>query len=212
MDCPLTDPLEFSQDFFRTELFQRHKPNHCALFDHSHGYLQVTHVAFFRWDEGQSQSEYRTAACIWTSAQGRPACVFNHRITGNISSRRNFRTSLSQPRRSWGVTNEEAERKCRDNPTLPFKCSSYDWIDASLAAHPNIARIQTKGNISPNNIEVSKKSEITTLKSKWQTLKFNLSRNESLACISKRWMLQKLLIATVRWPNTRYNANVFRIH
>jgi hypothetical protein len=34
MDFPLIDPLEFSQDFFRTDVFQRHKPNHCALFDH----------------------------------------------------------------------------------------------------------------------------------------------------------------------------------
>jgi hypothetical protein len=67
-----------------------------------------------------------------------------------------------------------------------------------MVAYLNTTAIQAKGNISPNNIEVSKKSEITTLNGKWQTLKLNLTRNESLACISKHWRLLKLLIATVR--------------
>jgi hypothetical protein len=27
------------------------------------------------------------------------------------------------------MAKKEAERKCRDNPKIPFKCSSYDWSD-----------------------------------------------------------------------------------
>jgi hypothetical protein len=96
------------------------------------------------------------------------------------------------------VANEEAERKATTTQLSLSDAVPLTGLTSSMVAHLNTTPIQTKGNISPNNIEMSKKSEITTVKSKWKTLKFNLSRNESLAYISKCWMLQKLLIAIVR--------------
>jgi hypothetical protein len=83
------------------------------------------------------------------------------------------------------MTNEEAERKCRENQNILFKCSSMIELISSIVPNANIPDVQTKVNMMPNDIEANKKSEITTLKAKWQTLKFNLSQNETLACIPK---------------------------